>query len=306
MEIIKPFVEAREKMSLIASNKKYWSRIGDVKIWASKDVRDPYTGFMIHKLSYNQIALTSDTGKYVSLIGGDRQLWASKTNIDDWCRFTVYDVGNGQIALQGRDGRFVSRIGETGLQGTKEGIDDHCKFTPAYATFVDPKFKILGIEMGEMLNKISYEPCAVSKVPYTNGSSEPGEFWIKVNFEQEETQTTTWENSWGFNISIEYECGVPDVIESSFGMSVGYESFRGGSKSTTKTTSFERWVFVKIAPKKTTTATLVVKRCKDAKIPFTATIQRRDCDGFTQVFKQKGEWSGALYTSAEVIVEEEN
>lgn len=69
MEILEPYIDAPEGMSLISDNKKYLSRIyhdGKQRIEASKD---PYTRFLVKKSSDGKrILLQADNDAFCSLI----------------------------------------------------------------------------------------------------------------------------------------------------------------------------------------------------------------------------------------------
>ena len=309
MEIIKPFLGTGDGMSLQCDTKKYWSRIGEEDIKASKDVREPYTCFMVSKASGtgNQIVLKADNGKYLTLWGSEpRIVRCTKTSIDEWCIFSVYDAGDGYIALQGRDSKFISRWGSVDLKEGKEGIDQYCKLKPGYGSLVDPKFEILKVEAGKIPDDLSFAPEAVDRSSHYNEGSQPVSYTYELSYEREEVQSTTWNASWGFGINLSYEMGVPDVNESSFSMTINYNYEKGGSSSKSKSTKFVRSITVKAAPKKETTATLVLKRCENAKVPFTATIKRRNADGTFKTFEEGGTWSGIIYSSAEIVAEDKD
>ena len=84
MEILEPYIDAPEGMSLISDNKKYLSRIyrdGRQRIEASKEVKDSYTRFLVKKSSDGKrILLQADNGAFCSLIlqGGYLLLGSSK------------------------------------------------------------------------------------------------------------------------------------------------------------------------------------------------------------------------------------
>jgi len=312
MDAIEAFINSPFGISIQTFQGKYWTQNGPHGIKASKSARDRFTKFWVTKLSNNKISLRTDTQKILSVIGENREMQCCKSTIDKWCEFSVYDVsteddaGNVTIALRTVDGRFISQWDAEGLQGLKDGIDQFCKFTIGYGSFLDPTFEIIDVQIHDTADDLSWKPEVVEKTTYINKSSYPISQRTTMEYSKQIIETTTWNNAWKTGTSISHKVGVESVSRGTFEMEITAGGSTGGSSSTTNTVKYSRITVIKAAVGKKTVASLVAKRTENAKIGFTATIRRKLADGTTDTFKESGFWTGAMYDKFDVNVIEED
>ena len=307
MDVIEGFLDSPDGMSLLADTNKYWSRIGSDDIRASKDARGRYTKFIVSKTDDNKLVLKADTGKFLSLNGGERLLKCNKSSADQWSVFDVYDLGDGRnIALRSREGLFLSRIGYDEIRGVKDGIDQYCKFLPGFGTFLDPQFEIIDVEVHGTADQLTWRADSVDQTVFVNKASNPISQLLTMTYTKKETEVTTWNRCWSCGIKSGFKVGVPGVSQTTFEMEITAGGGYGGSSSVTKTNTYTRKVEVIAAVRKKTTASLITKRSENAKVPFTATIRRKDADGNTRDFKEQGVWTGVVYSEVRTKVDEDD
>ena len=306
MNVLEGLLGSDLGISLYAtSHNLYWSRDGADLIRAFKDSRDPYTKFKGSKSSDGYLLLQADTDKYLSLNGSDRVMRSNKYPYDDWCKFTVYDVGNGEIALQGHDNRFVSVWGGNNLQGLKEGIDQYCRFRPGFGSKVDPTYEITKVEVHDDLSdKSHWQPDSVDQTIFINRSPQEFESEVKMEYAKNDVETTTWQRTWGAGVKLSHKAGIPGISQAAFEMEITTGGGQGGSSTTSKANTFVRSVSVKAAPGKKTVVSLITQKKEGVKVNFTATIVRTLSDNTKKEFQEQGTWTGVVYRSASIHLEE--
>lgn len=315
MDLLEPYIDAPEGMSLKADNNKYLSRIernGRQRIEAAKDVKDPYTKFLVKKSSDGKrILLQADNNTFCSLILRDvYYLEAAKQTPDEWCEFEAFTTDDGKLVLKALNNLFISRIyrdNVNSIEAAKEGIDVFCKFTPSIGALIPPKFEILGITWDSSGSSVIYDPTVVTDDSYRNDASTKIVQEIDLKWSNKTSETTTWTHAWGFESSLTFKSGLLEsmVAKYEFQAKISYNGSYAKSSTTENKVSFSRKVKITAAPHKRTTASMVVKKADNVKLPFTAKICRTDADGTKRILYEQGTWSGVAYQSVEIEVHEE-
>ena len=309
MSIIKPYINAPEGMALKGDTGKFFSRWGPTDIRIAKDVKDPFTRFLVSRASDGKkILLRADTGKYWSMIGsGDKySIEAAKDKVDVWCEFDPIDY-EGKLALRGRQGLFLSRWGPDDVMAAKYGIDQYCLFVPTCGDIIPPKFKILEVTWDSAGESVVQKPSVVAEDVFLNNGSNPVTHMYDLKWTNKTTETTTWKQAWGFEFSYTYKTGLVASAVSSheFMAKISYNGEVGGSTLEENEASFERKDTITVAPNKRTTVKMVVKKADDVDLPFTAKIERTNADGTKRIIYEQGTWSGVAYYSSVLQIDEE-
>ncbi len=130
-------------ISLQADTNLYWGRVnrgsGRDPIEPTKPTVDQFSQFTVSVLGGNSIALTADTGLYLSHVtrNGREAIEAAKSTFDNSCEFEVMVHPNGQITLMANDNQlYLSRINLAGesnpynvIEAIKPTIDQFSRFT---------------------------------------------------------------------------------------------------------------------------------------------------------------------------------
>jgi hypothetical protein len=314
MEILKPFIDAPEGVALVADNKKFLSRIyrdGRQRIEAAKDVKDPYTRFLVTKTADGKrVCLQADNGSYCSLIqrGDVYYMEAAKQILDEWCEFQPFTVDR-QLVLKGHNGLFISRIYRDdihSIEAAKAGVDPFCKFTPGVGDIIPPKLEILDVTWDSSGQSVIYNPTVVSEDTYINNASNEIVQEFELKWSNKTTETTTWSHAWGFEFSFTYRSSLIEsvVAKYEFQAKVSYNGSYGTSSTDENEASFQRKLTVTAAAHKKTTVKMVVKKADNVSLPFTAKIRRTNADGTQRIIYEQGTWTGVGYQSAYVEVQE--
>ena len=312
MSIIKPFIDAPEGMALKGDTGKFFSRWGPQDIRIAKEVKDPFTRFLVTRASDgNKILLQADTGKYWSMIGsGDKysiEAAKDKAHLDMWCEFEAFDY-EGKLVLRGRGGLFLTRWGPDDLMAAKQGIDQYCLFKPTCGDIIPPKFKILSISWDSAGESAIAKPTIVSEDVFINKGSIATKHEYHLKWSNSTSETTTWKHAWGFEFSYAYKTGIAASAVSSheFQAKISYNGELGGSTAESNEAHFERKDTIQAAPRKRTTLKLIVKKADNADLPFTAKIERTNADGTTRTIIEQGTWSGVAYYNSYLEIDEED
>ena len=315
MDILQPFIGAPEGIALLADNNTFLSRIfrNDRQgIEAIKDVKDPYTRFLVTTTSDGKcIYLQADNGSYCSLIlrGDVYYMEAAKQIPDDWCEFQPFQSDDRKLVLKGHNGLFISRVYRDGVQGieaAKSGIDAFCKFTPAIGDLISPKFEILDVTWDSSGESVIYKPTVVTEDTYINNASEKIVQEFDLKWSNKSTETTTWQHAWGFEASFTYRSSLIEsvVARYEFQAKLSYNGSYGNSSTEENEATFERKTKITAAAFKKTIVKMIVKKADNVSLPFTAKIRRTNADGTERIEYEKGTWTGVGYQSAYIEVVE--
>ena len=315
MDILQPFIGAPEGIALLADNNKFLSRISRnyQGIEAIKDVKDPYTRFLVTTTSDGKrILLQADNGCYCTLISRDAYyMEAARQTPDGWCEFQPFQSDDRKLVLKGHNGLFLSRIDREGVQSieaAKSGIDVYCKFTPEVGDLISPKFEILDLTWDSSDEPVNYEPTVVREDTYSNNSSNEIVQEFDLKWSNKSTETTTWQHAWGFEFSFTYSSSLADsvVAKYEFQAKISYNGSYGNSSTEENEATFERKMKITAAAHRKTIVRMIVKKADNVSLPFTAKIRRTNADGTQMIEYEKGTWTGVGYQSVCVEVVECN
>jgi len=230
---------------------------------------------------------------------------ASKTK--DWGRYlrSVPLGDDGSIALQCSNGKylkwdsFISKHSPCHLQPkdpcTSLGICEQCKFYPEIGS-INPFFiEIVSVDWGDVSQDIVKNPSVLSRDQQDNWSDEIVSNTYSISYTDKSVETTTWENTWGFEFSVTSTTKITilDVFEQTIEISAktSYNGMVGGSTSTEETTQYDKSSTYPCPAKHRCFFNLIGRHMNNQQVPFTATVRKTD-GSKTKEWKEKGVWEG--------------
>ena len=314
MDILEPFIDAPEGLSLLADNNKYlcrYYRDGRNRIEASSDIKTRFTKFLVKKTSDGKrILLKADNDFYCCLWNTDNVYYMEaswKAEPNEWCEFEVFNDDH-KLVLKGHNGLFITRWYRDGVQSIEasmHGINSCCQFILGVGDMITPKFEILDVTWDSSGESIFYNPVVVTEDTYVNNASKEIMHDFDLKWTNRATETTTWTHAWGFEASCTFKLGVLGA-SGEFQAKISYNGSYGTTSSKENEASFERKLKVSAAPFKKTTVKMVVQKADNVKLAFTAKVRRTNADGSSRIISEQGTWQGVSYEKVLVQVEEKD
>ena len=203
---------------------------------------------------------------------------------------------DGTVSLTCPGGRFVSSKESAFSMPficTESGICQDCKFELVDGSVIDLSARILSIEWGQPRKPVSSSPSVVVENTDDNWSDTESETILSFSTTTSVTETTIWENPWGFGLSAEFPVEVEIPLDASGHLkSTATVSYNGTQSDTTTGETIKKEKKV-ICPSKTRcTLKLICTKLDNYMIPFSALVQRTQENGPPIQSIQKGIWSG--------------
>ncbi|XP_018606101.2 aerolysin-like protein [Scleropages formosus] len=189
--------------------------------------------------------------------------------------------------------------GKPNIEAAKDGVDEHCEFTPSIGDIVSPVFEIIKVDFDKGPD-LTETPVVVKEDSYTNRSSVEQKHTFSLSWTKSVSETTSWSHTWGLNTSLSFEFSFVNMT-----VEITYSGSYGTSSTKERSITISEQTEVTIPPKTKIIAKLFIKKNENCSIPFSATIKKIKADGEESIFTENGIWKGVIYENVTLNLEEE-
>jgi len=188
---------------------------------------------------------------------------------------------------------------------TESGICPTCRFSLETGSITDISIRLVALFWGDPEEAIPSSPSTVMEDNVNNYSETETQTTLRVSYTQTTSDTTIWEHTWGFELSMSSEISVDiPTIGSTSRTTTATASYNGkyGTESTvTNSSTVEDSKTVNCPPMTRCSLKLVATKLNDYSIPFTALVQRSQDVGPPLQMQESGVWRGVQAFDFETI-----
>jgi len=313
MDDLAPYFTSQLGIAFKCENNKYMSvvyRHGHYGVECAKSYKDDWTRFKIYNMGGNRIALQGHNGRYVGRVyysSSKQPMRSDKSSRDGTTILRVYKQSNGKISLRADNNRFLSCIYRSDayyVEAVKYGVDSWSEFKFETGSLVPVQEEILDIkfDMPSLTNKGRVAVIGEDQIP--NYGSRDVIKTFKFIKKVSQTQSTTWEHSWGITTGVSFTYGFSKIASGTATMTVSYNGKHSKTNAKTNEVTIEDSTTVHCPPHTRCKAELMIKEIPNIPVPFVATVKRTDDLG-SHIFTERGTWIGQIFKSSYIKVTEQ-
>ena len=179
---------------------------------------------------------------------------------------------------------------------TESGICPHCRYRLVVGAINDIRIRVVDLEWGDPDEAFQSSPSQVAKDSTENHSDTEITTTLRVEHTSSTSDTTVWEQAWGFEYSVEWSgsVGIPGVIggTTTATATASYNGKYGTENTVTSSETFEQTKTVVCPARTRCVLKYVASKLDNYDMPFTATVERSQDEGAPIQWEEEGVWRG--------------